>query len=222
MTLHTFAYNVLGRLVNFSRYMQGTISEFEYELRKKYLRAQRTTQFIQSYPPLRIEGLRPTHTRFVMYGLEQHLDKRQSVLDLGGNTGFFSCYLSRFVKDVTIVEQHRKTIHVGAFLARHEKLSNVSFVNADITQYTPKKQFSVVLSLSAHTHQNMKEYLAHVHSLLRPKGIFVFESHILEWERHPKRLQAVEKSKLFTVLESGFIDDNQGRMRKFYVMQKNE
>ncbi len=226
MTLAKSLYNIAFRAKTFLDHKQGRISDFEYRLRKKYLRAKHphsVAEFYQSYPPLHIDGLRPTHTRYTVYGLSNYLTKKKTVLDVGGNTGFFSSYLSRFVKHITVVEQHRGTIHVGAMLARHEKIKNISFINADFSEFTPTQHYDIIMSLSVHAHIPMRTatYIKKLHGLLKPGGILVFESHIKEWDRHPKRMHTVEKSKLFTILESGFIDDNNGRMRKFLIMKKN-
>ena len=212
-------HNFVARVRNWVEYKQERVSNFEYELRKKYLKCKNSNsmgEFYQSYPPLHIRGMRPTLSRFKLYGIEKHLGTEKEILDIGGNTGFFSAYLSKHVKQATILEIDQGLALVGEMLASHEGISNMKFVNKAFLDYKTNKQYDIILSLAVHYYVgcSLDEYFKQVKKLLSKDGVLLFETHKREWENNRTDLSLIEKH--FEIIESDLIDDSLGQIRKYY------
>ena len=57
--------------------------------------------FYQGLEEIKIRGSRSSDKRFKEYRIEQYLSKEKNVLDIGSNCGFFSIFISRFVKNIS-------------------------------------------------------------------------------------------------------------------------
>jgi len=215
---------VSALIVNKSMYKRGLISSIESNLRKDFLKEVEqfgVTDFYQNYPPLKISGKRNTLCRFKMYGLKERVDKNWEVLDIGGNIGFFSLYLSRFVKSIDLVEQNKNLTDIGQKLAEHEKINNVKIINLDFKKYSSNKRYDMIMSLAIHKWVGLKfdEYLERIHSLLKEGGLLLMESHIIYNNKGDYIEPLLKKSTLFEIVERGEIDDHNGQYREFFWLK---
>lgn len=216
--------NLVASLSNRRLYKKGYIPELEFRLRKEFLKETEhfgTDDFYQSYPPLKISGKRNTLCRYKMYGLSEKLNKEQRVLDIGGNIGFFSIFLSRFVKSVDIVEQNSNLTNIGKKLLEHENLDNIKIINEDFKKFTKKEKYDLVFSLAIHKWVGMdfQDYLNKIHSLLKKDGLLLIESHIIYCNKGDEIEGLIRKNKLFEIIEKGAIDDHDGKYREFFWLK---
>ena len=203
------------------------ISSIEFQLKNDYLREVRpysSINFYQSYPPLRIRGARPTLSRFQIYNLEKHLNSKMNILDIGGNTGFFSLFVSSKVNSIDVLEIEEPFARIGKKLARYEKIENVKFINKDFKKFNPDKKYDLIFSFAVHGHTQMKfdKYIEKVFSLLSEKGKVLIESHPLGFTANENSLkEELQKLNFVTILSSGQLDDD-GRLRTFYYIEKKK
>jgi len=216
--------NYVAKVRNQYLYKQGLISGIEYKLRKEFLKEVEqfgTDNFYQNYPPLKISGKRDSLCRYKVYGLEKRLKKTWSILDIGGNIGFFSAFLSKFVKQVDIIEQNNKLTDIGKKLLEYENITNVNVKNLDFKSYDSKKKYDLIMSLAIHrwVGLELQEYLRKIHLLLKKGGLLLIESHIVYNKGGDNMSSSLRKSELFEVIEEGAIDDHEGQYREFFWLK---
>jgi len=216
--------NYVSLLMSSWRLKKGLITKIEHELRKEFLSKIQdfgTDDFYQSYPPLHIPGKRNSLCRYSIYGLDKKLSKNTEMLDIGGNIGFFSLFLSRFVKSIDIVEFNTDLTEIGGKLKKYEKIKNVSINNTDFKIFKSKKKYDIVMSLAIHKWVGMDFdlYLEKIHSHLKKGGLLLLESHIIYYNQGDKILDNLDKNKYFKILEKGRIDDHDGQIRDFYWLK---
>lgn len=220
-------YNILSRIRAWADYKSGEISFLEYNFRKAYLKSKNRYamgEFYQSYPPLNIRGMRPTLVRYKVYGLDKLLNKDISLLDIGGNIGFFSSYLSQFVKKATILEIDSELVKITKKLIMKEKLSNVNQIHGDFVKVKFKEKFDFVMSLAVHGYMDcsFEDYIKKIHSICNKDAFLLFETHRQEWLRNEKMINFIENNKYFKVIKMDYTDDNTGIMRRFYICKKKQ
>lgn len=216
--------NLGAQVINKNQYRRGLISDIEFQLRKDFLKEVEqfgTNDFYQSYPPLKISGKRDTLCRFKVYGLGDKLNSGDDVLDIGGNIGFFSLYLSRYVKSVDLVEENSNLTEIGRRLADHENITNLKIINNDFKKYIPNKKYDLIMSLAIHKWVGLEfdEYLKKIHSFLKKKGKLLLESHIIYEGKGDYTESLLKENQLFEILEKGAIDDHEGQYREFFWLR---
>jgi 2-polyprenyl-3-methyl-5-hydroxy-6-metoxy-1,4-benzoquinol methylase len=216
--------NYASKLANRSMFKRGLISDIEYELRNRFLSEVEqfgTNDFYQNYPPLKISGKRNTLCRYAIYGMEKRLSRDFKVLDIGGNIGFFSLYLSKYVKSIDIVEQNSNLTDIGKRLAEYEKIKNVNIFNQDFKEFQKEEKYDFVMSLAIHKWVGMEfeDYLSKVHSHLKVSGLLLVESHIIYGNDGDYILPKLEKMKEFDIVQKGEIDDHDGKYREFFWLK---
>lgn len=202
------------------------VSSIEFQLKKEYLREVRpysSINFYQSYPPLRIRGARPSLSRFQIYELEKHLSSKMNILDIGGNTGFFSLFVSPKVNSIDVLEIEKPFTDIGKKLARYEKIENVQFINQDFKKFNPDKKYDLIFSFAVHNHTKMRfeKYIEKVFSLLTPKGKILIESHPIRFKSKDILKEELEKLDFISIISSGELDDD-GRLRTFYYIERKK
>jgi protein-L-isoaspartate O-methyltransferase len=222
--VHDKITTLAARRVNEYRYKKGLLSEIEYKLRKEFLKEVEqfgVDDFYQNYPPLKISGRRNTLSRFKVYGMKERLNKELKLLDIGGNIGFFSLYLSKYVKSIDIVEQNQNLTDIGRKLAEHEEINNVNIVNLDFKKYTPEKKYDMIMSLAVHGWVDMDfdDYLKKIKSLLKDGGIVLMESHMNYYSGGDDLGGSLKKNKDFEIVQGGIVDDDKGRCREFFWLK---
>jgi 2-polyprenyl-3-methyl-5-hydroxy-6-metoxy-1,4-benzoquinol methylase len=222
--LHDRLNTYAAKRINKHRYQKGLLSEIEYELRNEFLKEVEqfgVDDFYQNYPPLKISGRRNTLSRFKIYEMQKRLGKDLEVLDIGGNIGFFSLYLSRFVKSIDLVEQNKNLTDIGKKLAEYEKITNVNIINLDFKKYSPDKKYDMIMSLAVHGWVDMdfEEYLKKIKSLLKDGGTVLMESHMTYYSGGDNLGESLEGNKYFEVFKGGIVDDDKGRCREFFWLK---
>jgi SAM-dependent methyltransferase len=205
-------------------YNSGAISKIEYRLRKDFLKEVEqfgTMDFYQNYPPLKISGRRNTLCRFNVYRMKDRLGEDMEVLDIGGNIGFFSLYISKFVSAIDLIEQNKNLTDIGKKLADHEKITNVNIINLDFKKYSPEKRYDMIMSLAIHKWVGLEfdEYLKRIHILLKKGGLLLMESHIIYNNKGDHIEALLNESPLFDIIEKGEIDDHDGKYREFFWLR---
>ncbi len=222
--LHDKLNTYAARRVNSYRYNKGLLSEIEYNLRNEFLKEVEqfgVDDFYQNYPPLKISGRRNTLSRFSVYGMQERLNKGLEVLDIGGNIGFFSLYLSRFVKSIDLVEQNQNLTNIAKKLADHEKIDNVKIINLDFKKYSPEKRYDLIMSLAVHGWVDMEldQYLKKIKSLLKENGIVLMESHMNYYSGGDDLGESLKGNSHFDIIDRGMVDDDKGRCREFFWLK---
>lgn len=207
-------------------YKNKKISKIEYELKKQYLTSimpYSSVEFYQSYPPLKIKGARPTLSRFLIYGIEKYLNKKKSILDIGGNTGFFSIFVSNKVKNIDILEIEPNFVSICKKLIKHEKVNNVKVINLDFNKFNPAKKYDIIFSFAVHGHtkMNFKDYINKLLSFLNKYGFILIESHPIIYGNNDVLEKDLKNIKNIVIFNKGLIDDD-GRLRSFFMLRKNE
>lgn len=210
--------------INRHKYRRNMITEFEYSLRRQFLKTNQqfgTTDFYQNYPPLMISGKRDSLCRFRMYGLSERINSNTTLLDIGGNIGFFSAYVSQFVKHVDIVEQNKSLTQVCKQLLNHQAIENVDVYNADFKAFTPNKEYDMVFSLAIHKWVGLdfQDYLKKIHSYLKTDGLLLMESHLLFSLQGEDLEPDIKKCDSFELIEKDQIDDHEGGIREFFWLK---
>jgi SAM-dependent methyltransferase len=142
--------------------------------------------YYQGYKRIGIHGVKPTEVRIQNYGIMDYLSKKKSILDIGSNAGFMSCFLSEYVKDVDAVELNPYLVKMGVATAQFLKISNISFLNGDFTQYQFTRTYDIVFSLSNHftidgnLNMDFDSYIQKIFKVMNKGGILFFESHSID------------------------------------------
>lgn len=143
--------------------------------------------FYQGLASLGITGLRSTEARISSYGLLDHVAGK-SVLDIGCNAGFLAVTLAKVAKDVTGFDINPFLIEAGNVAARVLQRDNVRLSAGAFEDMKLEGPYDVVMSLANHstfdgqTRYSLNAYFDRCRSLLRPRGLFLFESHTPSFE----------------------------------------
>ena len=138
-------------------------------------------KYYQGLEEVGIEGMRNTEQRFIDYELKNYLNPQKEVLDIGGNTGFFSIYISQFVKSCDVVEINPFFCGIGREVAKLLN-RNVDFYTMDFKDFKTKKKYDAVISFAADdvvdglSALKFENYIERILSLLKEKGLLFFES----------------------------------------------
>ena len=138
--------------------------------------------FYQGFEELEIDGWRPSGKRFQSYDIENFLSKERNALDIGSNCGFFSLFVSRFVKSIDGVEINPYLVNIANDVKEYLNISNANFYNSSFEEFSTQNRYDIIFSLAndstidKNTKFNFNEYLNKVISLFNKKGILIFES----------------------------------------------
>ncbi len=208
----------------------GHISALEYKIRSMFLAWVETKWYYypyQSYPPLNIRWQRSSASRVWNYGLLKYVDKNKTVLDIWGNVGFLSLYLSKFAKHIDIVEYAKYAAEIWKYLQKEENIKNVTIINWDFGKYKTDKKYDLIMSFAVHwwVWIEFNNYMQKISDLMTEDGTFIIESHFIykwisrSWDDSDLQKQ-IEKTWLFQIIDSGISDDDFWVMRDFFVLQK--
>lgn len=138
--------------------------------------------FYQGLEELGIMGVKPTGFRFKQYQVDDIICGA-SVLDIGSNCGFVSCWCAKTAKSVTGIELNPYLNRVARDTAEYLKQGNVRIIDGDFAQMDIDEKYDVVLSFSNHhtidnnLYMEFDAYIRRVLGLLKPGGYLLFESH---------------------------------------------
>ena len=158
--------------------------------------------FYQGLDEIKIKGSRSSEKRFEEYNIEKYLSKDKAILDIGSNCGFFSIFISRFVKNV---------------------------VGVEINPFQTNKKFDIICSfandstIDDNTKFSFKEYIKKIKSLLTSDGLLIFESQAIDSmieEQFSEKFSYLEKT--FLVLEKKKINSEYPKnvpLRDFLILK---
>ncbi len=144
--------------------------------------------FYQGLNEIGVTGLRDTDARIGAMALRDRL-RGLDVLEIGCNTGFLANAIADVARSVTCFDINPHLVDIAKSTARHLGRSNISASTAAFEDFDTSKRFDAVLSFANHstydgkTRQTVEEYLLRCLKLLRPGGLFLFESHSPDYER---------------------------------------
>lgn len=181
-------------------------------------------RFYQSFEDLRISGQRPTYERFKKYGIEKYLNKSSWVLDIGCNVGFFSLYVSKYVKRVDGLETNSELFKIGTLVKDYLKIKNCYFFNSDFKKHNFSHKYDIILSFAVHNWIGLPldEYARKLYLLLNSNGFVLFESHDIKDTKYDfDRELNIFKNIGFKVEYIGDICDDGLLKRRYALLGKN-
>ena len=225
---------IVAFYVNKKKCKRGEISPIEYDLKNILLkkRCELSNTFYQSYPPLKIGGRRGTICRSKTYEVEKFLNKKMEVLDIGGNLGFFSAFISKQVKSIDVVEKIEPFVEIARKLIQFEKIENVRLYCEDFKNFKklhPDKKYDLIISCAVHdlkgknksrVEMNLQDYLDSLIPLLKKGGLVLFESHGIFYKTGEQDIEKrIKLNRNFSILQEGFTDDFGGMTRQFFWLK---
>jgi len=170
-----------------------------------------------------IEGQRPTEKRFEIYGLRRFLTKNFSVLDIGSNCGFFSLYVSRFVKSVDGIEMEPYMVEIGNKVKQYLKIKNCTFYKSTFEQFKPSRKYDFIMSFAVHRRVNypLEKYMDTLHKMLNKDGFLIIESQDIKGVdvNFSGEMKQIIKGK-YSLLKEGTLNDDGINDRIFMVLKK--
>jgi 16S rRNA G527 N7-methylase RsmG len=151
------------------------------------------------------------------------------VLDMGSNVGFFSLYVSEKVNSIDLIELNPKLCNICRKVRDKLKIKNVNIINSNIVEYNFNKKYDMIFSFAVHGHIGigLHRYLELLHRLLNEGGLVLFETHRVNDCNMNERELTTERDnilrneqKLFDIIHEGVIDDQMGRMRRFFYLKR--
>lgn len=184
--------------------------------------------FYQGWERIKVSGDRSTERRFAQYDLEQLLDSKMRVLDVGANAGFLSMMVAERVRYVDAVELNPFQVAIAVDVASWLGIENVSFHEGDFLQFEPRQPYDLVMSFANHKTvdgnmaPDLRRYFEKLHRALRPDGILLFETHCFD-NNNPEFHSFIDRlSDLFIRQHRQFLENGprEGGDRYYYVFQK--
>ena len=164
-------------------------------------------KFYQSFPRLKIDGMRPTDERIQRYQIQKFVKKSDDVLDLGCNCGFFDLSVAEWVSSVTGIEYNEALVAIGNMARDGLKINNVHFVASDYESWKKKnkKKFDVIFSFAVHYWFKVKpyNYAKDLSKMLNTGGILFFESQDIKGDKDYPRFVAEFKCRNFKEILRG-------------------
>lgn len=93
---------------------------------------------------------RPTLSRVNNYKIMDYIDTNTLKLDIGGNIGFFSSYLSWFVRGNDLIKINEDLVKLGELTKNYLALKNINFYCSDVRFFKPIQKYEFVLSFAIH------------------------------------------------------------------------
>ena len=107
--------------------------------------------FYQGLEELKIQGARSTEKRFESYKIDQLLSKNISALDIGCNCGFFSIFITKFLKNVTGIDINPHMIKIANLTKNFLDINNSEFIHSSFENFeTPKNNTEPHQSRTSH------------------------------------------------------------------------
>jgi len=138
--------------------------------------------FYQGFNEIKIDGCRPTEKRFARYEIKKYLSNEKTALDIGCNCGFFTIYVSRFVKHIDGVELNPYLTSIGKDTKEFLGEKNVDFHTSSFEEFSTDKKYDMIFSLAnddtidGNTKFTFNEYILKIQELLNPNGYLMWET----------------------------------------------
>jgi SAM-dependent methyltransferase len=185
--------------------------------------------FYQGLDEIEIKGSRSSEKRFEEYNIEKYLSKDKAILDIGSNCGFFSIFISRFVKNVVGVEINPYLVSIASDTQKYLNITNAAFLSSSFEEFQTNKKFDIICSfandstIDDNTKFSFKEYIKKIKSLLTSDGLLIFESQAIDSmieEQFSEKFSYLEKT--FLVLEKKKINSEYPKnvpLRDFLILK---
>ena len=186
--------------------------------------------FYQGFDEININGCRSTEKRYANYCIEKYLKNDKSALDIGCNCGFFSLFVSRFLKHVDSVEINPHLVDIGNDVKDYLQIHNIQFHNFSFEDFQTDKQFDIVFSfandstIDGNTTFTFYEYIDKIKNLMSDDGLLIFESQaedVLDEEKFIPKYEYLQKQ--FKIIDERIIDSEYPvnvPTRFFLILQK--
>ena len=155
-----------------------------------------------------------------------------NILDIGGNVGFFSAFISKYVKSVDMIEVLGHCLEIAGRLIEHEKIKNVNATFTDFKMLESDKKYDLILSLAVHDFEGTNElrvrlsfqkYLDKLAFHLNKGGFVLLESHGIFYKTGERDIEErIKLNKNFSIIQKGETDDFGGMIRKFFWLKKKQ
>jgi len=138
--------------------------------------------FYQGFDKLNVQGCRPTEERFKRYGIKNFLSKEKTALDIGCNCGFFSLFISDFLKSIDGIEINPFLVAIANDAKKFLNITNAFFQDTSFEDFNTDKKYDIIFSLAndstidGNTKFNFFEYISKIINLIKPAGLLIFES----------------------------------------------
>ena len=138
--------------------------------------------FYQGFDEIKIDGCRPTEKRFERYSIGKYLSQNKTALDIGCNCGFFTIYITKFLKHVDGVELNSHLIDIANDTKEFLKKNNVDFFASSFENFVAGKKYDIIFSLAndetidGNTKFTFVEYIEKILNLLTKDGYIMFET----------------------------------------------
>ena len=185
--------------------------------------------FYQGLDEIEIKGSRSSEKRFEEYNIEKYLSKDKAILDIGSNCGFFSIFISSFVKNVVGVEINPYLVSIANDTQNYLNITNAAFLSSSFEEFQTNKKFDIICSfandstIDDNTKFSFKEYIKKIKSLLTSDGLLIFESQAIDSmieEQFSEKFSYLEKT--FLVLEKKKINSEYPKnvpLRDFLILK---
>lgn len=163
--------------------------------------------YYQGYKRIGINGIKPSEERIEGYEIHSYFSKEKSVLDIGSNSGFMSCYLSEFVKEIDAIELNPYLSDMGVVTANFLNIKNINFLKNNFIEYDFIKKYDIVFSLSNHytidgnLNMGFEDYIKKIYNVMHDGGVLFFESHNINGDDSDMELKFKIASKYFTLVK---------------------
>lgn len=187
--------------------------------------------FYQGLDEIRIKGSRSSEKRFEEYEISEYLSKNKTVLDIGSNCGFFSMYVSKFVKRIFGVEINPYLTAISNDVKDYLDIENADFINSSFEEFNINEKFDMIFSfandstIDDNTKFNFSEYIQKIKDLLKEDGLLIFESQAIDsvlTEQLDEKINYLEKK--FTILKRKKVSSEYPRDVPFrdFLILKNQ
>lgn len=183
--------------------------------------------FYQSFETIGLKGRRPTLYRLEKYGIENFLNQKCEVLDIGCNAGFLDMTIAPFVNHVLGIEYDCTLVKIANYVKEYLHMDNCEFLSGDFVEWqgTNKQKFDVIFSFAVHHWLNMdfKQYVKILSGMLKENGYICFESlggdTYNSDEKYTHCIEAMIENG-FLLLSEGCIMDDGVMMRRYAVLER--
>ena len=164
--------------------------------------------FYQGLEEIDIKGSRSSEKRFQEYNITEFLSKEKKALDIGSNCGFFSIFISKYVKHISGVEINPYLSKIANETKDFLEIENIHFINSSFEEFKTDKKFDIIFSLANdstiddNTKFNFEEYIEKINNLLNKDGLVIFESQAIDSmisERFEEKFRFLEQK--FNIIE---------------------
>lgn len=175
-------------------------------------------------------GARNSFTRVIDYQLSEFINKGETVLDIGANSGFVGLLASQLVNcHSTNLDHNRYFLEIGNVVADYLDITQYSeFVVGDANQLPEEligQKFDHVFSFASHytddagIRNTYEQHFKLMSAFLKPNGKIFFESHCSDAQSNELELFIKQVHKRFSlnVLLDKMLD---GETRRFVILGK--